>query len=79
MISYAGRRYGIELKSYSTQWDYNEALKQAAKYGKQLKLKEIFLLFFVEKIDPESRKTDKSDYKDKDTGVTVKPFFINTN
>jgi len=39
---------------------------------------EIFLAFFVEKIDPESRKKYEADYRNTDTGVTVKPFFINT-
>ncbi|MCP4151404.1 MAG: hypothetical protein GY757_26910, partial [bacterium] len=78
LITYAGRKYGIELKSYSSEWEYKEALKQAAGYGKQLKLAEIYLLFFVEKIDPKSRKKYEVDYKNKETGVTVKPFFINT-
>jgi hypothetical protein len=78
LITYAGRRYGIEVKSYSTARDYNEALGQAARYGKQLDMSEIFLVFFVEKIDAESRKKYEVDYRDKETGVTVKPFFINT-
>ncbi len=78
LVTYAGRRYGIELKSFASEWEYNEALKQAAKYGKQLNLTEIFLLFFVETIDDGSRKKYEADYKDKETGVTVKPFFINT-
>ncbi|MCP5104217.1 MAG: hypothetical protein GY950_12595, partial [bacterium] len=62
LITYAGLRYGIEIKSYSTQWEYNEALKQAAKYGKQLELTEIFLLFFVDKIDAAGRKKYEADY-----------------
>ncbi len=78
LITYAGRRYGIELKSYASQWEYNGALKQAAKYGKQLNLDEIFLLFFVETIDVPGRKKYEADYKDKETGVTVKPFFVTT-
>ena len=78
LVTYAGLRYGIEIKSYSSEWEYNEALKQAAKYGNQLKLTEIFLLFFVEKIDAGSRKKYEADYRDKETGVTVKPFFVNT-
>ncbi len=78
LIDYAGRCYGIELKSFSSQWGYNEALKQAANYGNQLKLKEIFVLFFVETIDPAARKKYETDYRDKETGVTVKPFFVTT-
>lgn len=78
LITYAGRRYGIEIKSYSSERDYNEALKQAARYAKQLAMPEIFLAFFVEKIDSESRKKYEADYRNTDSGVTVKPFFINT-
>lgn len=78
LITYAGLRYGIELKSFSSEWAYNEAMKQAARYGKQLNLAEIYLLFFVEQIDPVSRKKYEADYVDKETGLMVKPFFINT-
>ncbi len=78
LITHAGRRYGIEVKSYSTERDYNGALGQAARYAKQLEIPEIFLLFFVEKIDPGSRKKYETDYRDEETGVIVKPFFIDT-
>jgi len=78
LISYADKQYGIELKSFSSEWEYNSALKQAAKYGKQLNLAEIFLLFFVETIDDTARKKYETDYPDKATGVTVKPFFVTT-
>jgi hypothetical protein len=63
---------------FSSEWEYNSALKQAAKYGKQLNLAEIFLLFFVETIDDAARNKYESDYPDKETGVTVKPFFVTT-
>ncbi|MCP4213269.1 MAG: AAA family ATPase [bacterium] len=78
LITYAGERYGIELKTFSNTWGYKAALEQAAKYGNQLKLKEIYLLFFVDAVDAASRQKYEADYKDKATGVTVKPFFITT-
>ncbi|MCP4151515.1 MAG: hypothetical protein GY757_27480 [bacterium] len=78
LLAYAGKIYGVELKSFTSDRDYKSALAQAAKYGKQLKLAEIFLLFFVEKIDQKNKQKYEADFKDKDTGVTVKPFFINT-
>ncbi|MCP4217331.1 MAG: hypothetical protein GY765_21990, partial [bacterium] len=61
-----------------SEWGYKEALKQAEKYGKQLKLKEIFLLFFVDTIDSGNRQKYETDCVDKETGVTVKPFFVST-
>lgn len=78
LITYAGRRYGIEVKSYASEWDYKEALKQAARYGKQLNMTGIYLAIFVEKIDPQNRKKFEADYVDQETGVTVMPLFINT-
>ena len=78
LIFYAGKQYGIEVKSYSSARDYNDALRQSARYAKQLQMQEIFLLFFVEKIDSKSKNKYEADYVDKETGVTVKPFFINT-
>ncbi|MCP4155152.1 MAG: AAA family ATPase [bacterium] len=76
LIFYKEQRYGIELKSYSTEWGYNEALAQAAGYGNQLGLAEIFLVFFVENIDSKSRQKYEADFKDETSGVTVKPIFI---
>ncbi|MCP4150565.1 MAG: AAA family ATPase [bacterium] len=78
VIELGALRYGIELKSYSTERDYKDALAQAAKYGKQLGLAEISLLFFVEKIDPKSRNKYEQDHKDTASGVTVKPVFVET-
>ncbi|MCP4150848.1 MAG: hypothetical protein GY757_24085 [bacterium] len=55
-----------------------KALEQSARYGKQLMLKEIYLLEFVPAIDKENREKYERDYHDKETGVTVIPVFINT-
>ena len=77
-VKYAGKTYGIEVKSFRNRPSYKEALIQAALYGKQLSLKEISLIFFIEHIDEENRKILETDYNDPDTGVTVLPVFVAT-
>ncbi len=78
IIKYAGRTYGIELKSYTDKHGYNEALKQAAKYADQLKLKEISLIFFIENINEENKKKYEIDFNDPETRIKVMPMFVET-
>lgn len=78
LIRHAGSMYGIELKSFTDQSGYHRALEQAARYGKQLGLTEIFLVTFVETIDDKDRQRYEQDCCDTRTGVTVRPFFIET-
>jgi hypothetical protein len=78
IINYAGRMYGLELKSYTDDFGYRRALKQAARYGQQLCLTEISLVFFVETINEANRKKYETLYKDEDTQVTVTPIFVET-
>jgi len=78
LIKYNNIAYGIELKSFSDHTAYRQALEQAAHYGKQLRLPEIFLVTFVESIDEENSKIYEKDYYDPGTDVTVKPLFIRT-
>lgn len=78
IITYSGKTYGIEVKSYTTHKEYQDALTQAARYGKQLGLPEISLVIFVEYIDETNRNTYEVDYVDKDTGATVRPIFVET-
>ncbi|MCP4216224.1 MAG: hypothetical protein GY765_16370 [bacterium] len=78
VVRYAGAVYGLELKSYTDNTGYKDALKQAANYGKQLELDEIFLVTFVDAIDDKNKQTYEADYKDPLSGVTVKPVFIIT-
>ena len=78
LIKYKGKLYGIELKSYKDQPGFKIALKQAALYGKQLQLTEVFLSVFVPYIDEKSRAKYEVDYLDEDLGVNVKPIFIVT-
>lgn len=78
IIHYKDRVYGIELKSYTDYSGYKSALEQAALYGKQLTLKEILLVFFVESIDKETRKKYEAHYIDEAAGVKVLPIFVET-
>ncbi|OQX05786.1 MAG: hypothetical protein BWK80_51715, partial [Desulfobacteraceae bacterium IS3] len=78
IIRYKEKVYGIELKTYTDESGYKDALIQAAGYGKQLGLSEIYLVFFVEYIDDENRLRYEADYQDKITGVKVMPIFAET-
>ena len=78
LIQYQNKTYGIELKSFTDQPGYQQALEQAARYGKQLQLEEIHLVTFVDVIDEKNRQTYERNYLDPQTNVTVKPIFIQT-
>ncbi len=78
MLTYYDTRYGLELKSYTDESEYYEALDQAAKYGKQCHLTEIWLISFVEYVDDATRKKYEVEYVDKTTGVKVIPVFVET-
>ena len=78
IIRHGGQLYGIEVKSFSSPPAYREALKQAARYGKQLGLGEITLAVFVEAIDEANRAKYEITYHDDETGVDVVPVFIET-
>ena len=78
MIRYAGKTYGVEVKSFSTQYEYREALRQAARYGQHLESSEITLAFFVEYVDETNRARYEVAYEDEETGVTVRPVFVET-
>ncbi len=78
LIHHGGQLYGLEVKSFSSAKGYQEALKQAACYGKQLKLSEISLVFFCEYITDENREKYEQDYQDEKTGVLVEPVFVMT-
>lgn len=78
LIKYEDKTYGIEIKSFTDRSSFHTALSKAAIYGKQLGLEEIYLVSFLESIDKETRKTLETVHKDPDTGVLVKPIFIET-
>jgi len=76
IIKYKGRTYGIEVKSYTDQPGYDEALNQAARYAEKLGLVEITLAFFIEAVDDDNRKKYETIYTDAKRGVTVRPVFV---
>ncbi|MCP5104073.1 MAG: hypothetical protein GY950_11875, partial [bacterium] len=78
IINYNNKIYGVELKTYSDAGQYKKALIKASEYGKQLGLKEICLVFFIEAIDDRNRKKYEADYVDESTGVLVTPIFVET-
>lgn len=78
IIKHSGKLYGIELKSFSDESSYKQAILKAALYGKQLQLKTIFLIFFVEFIDQKNRDKYEIVNFDKSTGVKVEIIFVMT-
>jgi hypothetical protein len=78
IVTYGNKSYALELKSFSNTRNYKLALERAAKYGIQLKIKEIFLVFFVEYIDEENKKEFETIYHDSETRLKVIPIFIET-
>ncbi len=68
--------YGLEVKSYTDESDYQEALSQTARYGQQLQLAEVSLAFFVEYIDEANRTKYEVPHVDGETTVTVTPIFM---
>ena len=76
IIKYANKTYSIELKTYSDESSYHEAIQQAADYAVQLKLKTISIVFFVETIDDENRTKLEKIHIDKTTGLSVETIFI---
>jgi len=78
IIRHSGRIYGLELKSYANRREYDKALRQAARYGKQLGLSEIDAAFFVEYVDKANRVKYEAAYSDAESGVTVTPTFVET-
>ncbi|MBM3235363.1 ATP-binding protein [Candidatus Poribacteria bacterium] len=78
LIRYAGQMYGLELKTFTDLFGYREALEQAARYGQQLGLREISLVFFVSSIDETNREKYETVYIDQNTKITVVPIFIET-
>jgi len=78
LIRHAGQLFGLELKSFADIRQYRKALIQAAKYGKQLGVLEIWLVLFIETVDEKNRQQFEADYTDSETGVIVHPVFVQT-
>jgi hypothetical protein len=78
LIHHAGQLFGLELKSFADKRQYHQALIQAAKYGKQLGVLEIWLVLFIETVDDKNRQLFEADYTDSKTGIIVHPQFVQT-
>lgn len=48
ILTYREKVYALELKSFRDMYDYRRGIERAAEYARQLDLKEIVLLVFVE-------------------------------
>jgi hypothetical protein len=77
-VRYHEHHYGLELKSFRSDFEYNLALRQAARYARQLQLATITVVFFVEAVDDENRTLYETPYQDTATGVTVEPVLVTT-
>ena len=78
LIQHAGLLHGLELKSFTNRPDYQRALQQAAAYGAQLGLAQIWLVLFVDMVDDASRARYEAPYLDPQSNVTVNPVFVAT-
>jgi len=56
ILKYREKIYALELKSFRDMYDYREGIEQAAQYGRELGLKEIVYLVFVELKEEEVKK-----------------------
>ena len=78
IVSFQGQRYGLELKSFDDDFEYQAALRQAARYARQLQLATITVVFFVEAVDDETRAHYETPYQDATSRVTVEPVLVTT-
>jgi nitrogen regulatory protein PII-like uncharacterized protein len=60
ILKYRGQIYALELKSFKDMYTFEKGIDQAAEYGRQMGLKEIFFLVFVE-LTPEEAKQLEQD------------------
>ena len=78
ILRHAGQEYGIEVKSFSNQYEYRKALIQTVRYAKKMGWSTVWLVFFTEQIDDKHRKRYEAFYRDDEAGVEVVPIFIET-
>ncbi|MCE7983016.1 MAG: hypothetical protein DYG89_17665 [Caldilinea sp. CFX5] len=63
---------------FNKNFEYRAALRQAARYARQLQLSTITIVFFVEAVDDETRAHYEAPYQDAASGVTVEPVIVTT-
>ena len=75
ILKYKGKIYALELKSFKNMNMHEKGIEQAAEYGRQMGLKEVALLVFVELTLAEAKQLEKVVDK-KGINVTVLPVGI---
>jgi len=78
LIHHAGQVYGLEVKSFSDQYEYKKARVQTARYANSMGWPIVWLVFFTEQIDEKNRAKYEVTYHDPQTQVIVEPIFIQT-
>ncbi len=78
LIRRAGKLYALELKSFKDRYAHKLAVNRAAEYAVQLGIREIYLVFFIESIDEENRLALEAPRLEGETGVAVRPIFVET-
>ena len=77
IVKYAGKNYALELKSFGKFSEIKKHIVKAALYGQQLKLTEVYLIYFYDFVLPKERlEKYETHVLDVTTGVLVKPVFL---
>ena len=76
IVYYSDKTYPLEVKSFVSQKQHKEDLKQAAKYAKTLGVEDAWLIVFVEVITDEQRAKFEVTHHDGASGVDVHPVFV---
>ncbi len=75
ILKYRKKTYALELKSFSDMYTHEKGIEQAAEYGRQIGLKEISFVIFVEVSPAEAKQLEKEVEKN-GVKVTVLPVGI---
>ena len=75
ILKYKGKIYALELKSFKNMNIHEKSIEQAAEYGRQLGLKNVALLVFIELTPAEAKQLEKEVEKN-GVKVTVLPVGI---
>jgi hypothetical protein len=59
ILKYREKIYALELKSFKNMYTFEKGIDQAAEYGRQMGLNEIFFLVFVELTPEEAKQLDQ--------------------
>jgi hypothetical protein len=59
LLKYRGKTYALELKSFKDMYTFEKGIEQAEVYGRQLGLKEITYLVFVELNEEEAKQLER--------------------